>query len=79
MNAERRLVSNFAFTSAIICPFSGITVLFTISLTYGGTISFTWGWLIVGFFTLCIGASMAEVVHIHNSLIKLSSTLYAES
>ncbi|KAG0583556.1 hypothetical protein M758_3G147700 [Ceratodon purpureus] len=55
------LISNFAFTSAIICPFSGITVLFTISLTYGGTISFTWGWLIVGFFTLCIGASMAEI------------------
>jgi amino acid transporter len=50
-----------AFSYAVICVFAGITVLFNVGLTYGGTISLVWGWLIVGFFTLCIGASMAEV------------------
>ncbi|KAG0615789.1 hypothetical protein M758_5G067200 [Ceratodon purpureus] len=55
------VVSNFAFSYAIICVVSGITVTFNIGLTNGGTISLSWGWLIVGFFTLCVGASMAEI------------------
>ncbi|KAG0610523.1 hypothetical protein M758_7G072100 [Ceratodon purpureus] len=55
------VLSNFAFSYAVLCIVAGITVVFNIALTYGGTVSLVWGWFVVGFFTLCVGASMAEI------------------
>jgi amino acid transporter len=55
------VLSNFAFSFAIISILTGITTLFNTGLTYGGTISMVYGWLIVGGFTLFVGASMAEI------------------
>uniref|UniRef100_A0A7I4BHT7 OTU domain-containing protein n=1 Tax=Physcomitrium patens TaxID=3218 RepID=A0A7I4BHT7_PHYPA len=38
----------------------GVTVLINTGLTYGGTITFTWGWFICGFFNLHVAFAMAE-------------------
>jgi amino acid transporter len=56
-----RLVSNFAFSFAIISILTGVSTLFNTGLTYGGTISMVYGWLLVGAFTVVVGLSMAEI------------------
>ena len=56
-----RVISNFAFSFAIISILTGITTLFNTGLTYGGTISMVYGWLIVGFFTMFVGLAMGEI------------------
>ncbi|KAG0630375.1 hypothetical protein M758_1G174100 [Ceratodon purpureus] len=61
LKRDLSVLSNFAFSFAIISILTGITTLFNTGLTYGGTISMVYGWLIVGVFTLFVGASMAEI------------------
>jgi hypothetical protein len=47
----------------VISILLGVTALYNTGLTYGGTVSFTWGWLLCGFLNLLVGAAMAEVIH----------------
>lgn len=54
-------VSNFAFSFAVISILTGVTTLYNTGLTYGGAVSFTWGWFLTGFFVLFLGFSMAEI------------------
>ena len=56
-----RLVSNFAFTFSIISVLTGLTTLYNTGLTYGGPVSFAYGWLIAGAFTMFVGLSMSEI------------------
>lgn len=56
-----RVVSNFAFSFSVIAVMTGLTFLFNTGLTFGGTTTIVYGWLIVGFFTLTVGLSMAEI------------------
>ncbi|XP_073388875.1 amino-acid permease BAT1 homolog isoform X2 [Physcomitrium patens] len=61
LKRDLSVLSNFAFSFAIISILTGITTLFNTGLNYGGTVSMVYGWLIVGVFTLFVGASMAEI------------------
>ncbi|KAK6122304.1 hypothetical protein DH2020_043924 [Rehmannia glutinosa] len=40
---------------------TGVTTLYNTGLTYGGPLSFVYGWLIAGCFTMFVGYSMAEI------------------
>ncbi|CAM6112112.1 unnamed protein product [Calypogeia fissa] len=61
LNRNLSLVSNFAFSFSIISVLTGITTLYNTGLTYGGTISIVYGWLIGGMFNIFVGLSMAEI------------------
>ncbi|CAK9273508.1 unnamed protein product [Sphagnum jensenii] len=61
LQRDLSVISNFAFSFAIISILTGVTTLFNTGLTYGGTISMVYGWLITGFFTMFVGLSMAEI------------------
>ncbi|KAJ3694090.1 hypothetical protein LUZ60_009570 [Juncus effusus] len=54
-------VSNFAISSACISVLIGVTTTYNTGLRYGGPVSMTIGWLVVSFFTSCVGLSMAEI------------------
>ncbi|KAJ3694091.1 hypothetical protein LUZ60_009571 [Juncus effusus] len=53
--------SNFAISFATISVLVGITTTYNTGLRYGGPASMTIGWLVVSFFTSCVGLSMAEI------------------
>ncbi|KAG0581342.1 hypothetical protein KC19_4G243800 [Ceratodon purpureus] len=54
-------ISSFALCLSVLSILLGVTALYNTGLTYGGTISFTWGWFICGFFNLLVGLAMAEI------------------
>ena len=56
-----RMFSNFAFSFSIISVLTGITTVYNTGLSFGGPISFVYGWLITGCFTMLVGLSMAEI------------------
>lgn len=56
-----RAISNFALCLSVLSILLGVTALYNTGLTYGGTISFTWGWFICGFFNFLVGLAMAEI------------------
>ncbi|XP_043701312.1 amino-acid permease BAT1 homolog isoform X2 [Telopea speciosissima] len=60
---SRRLsaLSNFCVTFSIISVITGLTTTFNTGLAFGGTLTMVYGWPIVGFFTLIVGLSMAEI------------------
>jgi amino acid transporter len=58
---DRRVLSNFAFSFAIISVMTGITTLYSSGLTFGGPATITFGWFVAGAFTMTVGLSMAEV------------------
>ncbi|KAF8646981.1 hypothetical protein HU200_065494 [Digitaria exilis] len=55
------VVSNFAFSFAIISVLTGVTTTYNTGLRYGGPASMTLGWLVVAFFNGCVALSMAEI------------------
>jgi len=55
------VVSNFAFSFAIISVLTGVTTTYNTGLRYGGPASMTLGWLIVALFNGCVALSMAEI------------------
>ncbi|KAK7854302.1 amino-acid permease bat1 [Quercus suber] len=61
LKRDLSLVSNFAFTFSIISVLTGLTTLYNTGLTYGGPVSFAYGWLIAGAFTMFVGLSMSEI------------------
>ncbi|KAG0540963.1 hypothetical protein BDA96_03G454800 [Sorghum bicolor] len=55
------VVSNFAFSFAIISVLTGVTTTYNTGLRYGGPASMTLGWLVVATFNGCVALSMAEI------------------
>ncbi|MEI8050869.1 MAG: amino acid permease [Actinomycetes bacterium] len=53
--------SNFAVSFSIISILAGGTTTYYLGMDAGGPLAITTGWLIVGFFTLLVGMSMAEL------------------
>ncbi|CAM6112731.1 unnamed protein product [Calypogeia fissa] len=61
LKRDLSMVSNFAFSFAIISIMTGVTTLYNTGLTYGGTISIVYGWLLAGFFNCFVALSMGEI------------------
>ena len=62
LRREWSLLHNFGVSFSIISVITGITQLFTYGLHTGGPGPMTVGWIIVSFFTLVVGSSMAEIL-----------------
>ena len=52
---------NFAISFAIISILAGCLPSYFLAFHWGGPVSITWGWLIVGVFTTFVALSMAEI------------------
>uniref|UniRef100_A0A2P2KQG7 Amino-acid permease BAT1 homolog n=1 Tax=Rhizophora mucronata TaxID=61149 RepID=A0A2P2KQG7_RHIMU len=61
LKRDLSVLSNFAFSFAIISVITGITTLYNTGLKYGGPVSMTYGWLVASGFTMFVGLSMAEI------------------
>ncbi|KAI0033214.1 APC amino acid permease [Vararia minispora EC-137] len=59
------LVQNFGVSFSIISVITGTSSLFYYGLTTGGPGVMVWGWVIVAFFTMMVGLSMAEICSAH--------------
>ena len=53
--------SNFAVSFTIISVLSGCLTLYYFGMGAGGPVDITWGWILVGAFTMIVGLGMAEV------------------
>ncbi|WP_372461720.1 amino acid permease [Actinacidiphila acidipaludis] len=53
--------SNFAVSFSIVSILSGCLTLYGTGMNTGGPALITWGWPLVGLFTLCVGLAMAEI------------------
>ncbi|KAL3702105.1 hypothetical protein R1sor_020127 [Riccia sorocarpa] len=61
LKRDLSLVANFAFSFSIISILTGVTTLYGTGLTYGGTISMVYGWIIAGCLNMFVALSMAEI------------------
>ncbi|XP_016455627.1 amino-acid permease BAT1 homolog [Nicotiana tabacum] len=61
LKRDLSVLSNFAFSFSIISVLTGLNTLFGTGLSFGGPISYIYGWLIAGSFTMVVGLSMAEI------------------
>ncbi len=52
---------NFAISFTIISILAGCLTSYCIAFQWGGPVAVTWGWLIVGGFTIFVALSMAEI------------------
>jgi amino acid transporter len=52
---------NFAISFSIISILAGCLPSYFLAFHWGGPVSLTWGWLIVGLFTMFVALSMAEI------------------
>ncbi|GGZ05852.1 amino acid permease [Streptomyces poonensis] len=52
---------NYAISFSVICPLAGCLTLFGFGLNTGGPAVMMWGWVIIGFLTLLVALSLAEV------------------
>ncbi|MEE1829706.1 amino acid permease [Streptomyces sp. SP17KL33] len=52
---------NVAISATVICVLAGCMSLFGYGLAHGGPAVMVWGWVIIGFFTLLLGLSLADV------------------
>src|SRR3974390_2145074 len=52
---------NFAISFTIISILAGCLTSFYLAFQWGGPVSVTWGWIIVGTFTTFVALSMAEI------------------
>ncbi|KZV82405.1 amino acid transporter, partial [Exidia glandulosa HHB12029] len=57
------LLQNFGVSFSIISVITGIPSLFLFGLCarQGGPVLMVWGWVVVAFFTMMVGAAMAEI------------------
>ena len=62
LRREWGLLHNFGASFSIISVATGITTLFAYGINTGGPGVMTVGWIIVCFFTLIVGTSMAEIL-----------------
>lgn len=62
LKREWTVLHNFGASFSIISIITGITTLFSYGLTTGGPAVMSLGWIIVNFFTMMVGLSMAEIV-----------------
>ena len=53
--------SNFAVAFSVVSILTGISQLYGYGLQHGGPSQMFWGWILVGFFTLLVSLSMAEL------------------
>src|ERR1039457_5540389 len=53
--------SNFAVSFSIISILTGGITTYYLGMDAGGPRAITFGWIIVGVFVLCVGASMGEI------------------
>ncbi|MDX3132135.1 amino acid permease [Streptomyces europaeiscabiei] len=60
---SRRLkpFGNFAISATVICVLAGCMSLFGYGMGHGGPAVMLWGWVVIGFFTLLLGLSLADV------------------
>lgn len=63
--ADWGLLHNFGVSFSIISVITGITTLFEYGLSTGGPAVMTVGWIVVCFFTMFVGLSMAEITSAH--------------
>ncbi|KAG8077228.1 hypothetical protein GUJ93_ZPchr0007g6380 [Zizania palustris] len=61
LKRDLSVLSNFAFSFAIISVLTGVTTLYNTGLTFGGPATMTFGWFVAGTFTMAVGLSMAEI------------------
>ncbi|KAJ3030673.1 UNVERIFIED_CONTAM: hypothetical protein HDU68_008200 [Siphonaria sp. JEL0065] len=61
LKRELSSFTNYGVALSTICICSGLTSLFGFGLITGGPALMTWGWLVVAFFTMLVGLSMAEI------------------
>ncbi|RXH70212.1 hypothetical protein DVH24_007468 [Malus domestica] len=48
-------------TFSIISVLTGLNTTYSMGLRYGGPVTMVYGWPVVGFLTLLVGLSMAEI------------------
>ena len=53
--------SNFAISFTIISILAGCLTSYFIAFNYGGPVAITWGWLIVGAFSILVSMAMGEI------------------
>jgi amino acid transporter len=53
---------NFAISFSVICILAGGMSLFGFGLSHGGPVSMLGSWVVIGFMTLLVGCSLADVV-----------------
>lgn len=61
LNRELGLMQNFGVSFSVISVITGIPSLFLYGLNIGGPVVMVWGWVVVCFFTMSVGLSMAEI------------------
>ncbi|XP_008339622.1 amino-acid permease BAT1 homolog isoform X2 [Malus domestica] len=54
-------IANFSMTFSIISVLTGLNTTYSMGLRYGGPVTMVYGWPVVGFLTLLVGLSMAEI------------------
>ncbi|KAI0757934.1 APC amino acid permease [Fomes fomentarius] len=65
LKRDLTLIQNFGVSFSIISVITGVPSLFLHGLNTGGPALMVWGWVVVAFFTMMIGLSMAEVCSAH--------------
>src|SRR3954470_1860582 len=53
--------SNFAISFTIISILAGCLTSYYIAFNYGGPVALTWGWLLVGAFSILVSMAMGEI------------------
>ena len=53
--------SNFAISFTIISILAGCLTSYYLAFTYGGPVAVTWGWLLVGAFSILVAMAMGEI------------------
>jgi amino acid transporter len=53
--------SNFAISFTIISILAGCLTSYSIGFSYGGPVAITWGWLLVGAFSILVSMAMGEI------------------
>ena len=53
--------SNFAISFTIISILAGCLTSYSIAFGYGGPVAITWGWLLVGAFSVLVAMAMGEI------------------
>lgn len=61
LKRDLSVLSNFAFSFSVVSVLTGLNTLMGTGLSFGGPVSYVYGWLIAGAFTLFVGMSMAEI------------------
>ncbi|KAJ3074787.1 hypothetical protein HDU98_010280 [Podochytrium sp. JEL0797] len=61
LKRELSSFTNYGVSLSTICICSGLTSLFGYGLITGGPVVMVWGWVVVAFFTMMVGLSLAEI------------------